>query len=45
MGNIEVSYLRAKNYGLGNAQCWVDDDRALAVTMKGYWTMDHATAQ
>jgi hypothetical protein len=45
LGSVDLSYLRASHYGLGNAQCWVDDDRAKAVTLKGYWTLDLAVAQ
>lgn len=45
MGSVDIGYLRSRVYGLGNAECWVDDDRAKAVTLKGYWGHDVNIAQ
>ncbi|KAL7424571.1 hypothetical protein Q5752_000255 [Cryptotrichosporon argae] len=36
-GRVELFYLRSASFGLGNVQCWVDDDTDAAVTLEGYW--------
>jgi len=32
-----VSYFRSQHYNLGDALCWVDDNKKGAVKLAGYW--------
>ncbi|ORX41226.1 hypothetical protein BD324DRAFT_613723 [Kockovaella imperatae] len=41
IGRLEVFYLRSKAYGLGTADCWVDDDRQHAKRMEGWWDLPY----
>lgn len=36
-GDVAITYLRSKRFGLGNARCWIDDDEAHAVDFQGAW--------
>jgi hypothetical protein len=36
-GDIAITYLRSKTFGLGNAKCWIDDDEEHAVGFEGAW--------
>ncbi|KAH7102217.1 hypothetical protein BKA62DRAFT_617848, partial [Auriculariales sp. MPI-PUGE-AT-0066] len=37
MGRVRMRYLRSKQYGLGIARCWLDEDTAHEVRVDGYW--------
>ncbi|KAL1412111.1 hypothetical protein Q8F55_003110 [Vanrija albida] len=43
-GRVAVYYFRSQHYDLGDAQCWVDDNEAGAVSLAGYWTKQYNTA-
>lgn len=45
IGNVDLYFLRSKEFGLGNARCWVDDDRDKAVKLEGYWTLGSNVGQ
>ncbi|GMK57298.1 hypothetical protein CspeluHIS016_0401320 [Cutaneotrichosporon spelunceum] len=46
-GRVAISYFRSKNYDLGDANCWVDDNESGAVRLAGYWerTYNHPRVQ
>ncbi|KAH7102208.1 hypothetical protein BKA62DRAFT_790481 [Auriculariales sp. MPI-PUGE-AT-0066] len=37
MGRVRMRYLRSKQYGLGIARCWLDDDTSHEFKVDGYW--------
>jgi hypothetical protein len=43
--SVAIYYFRSKNYDLGDANCWVDDNEGGAVRLAGYWERpyNHAT--
>ncbi|BEI86200.1 hypothetical protein CcaverHIS002_0604870 [Cutaneotrichosporon cavernicola] len=46
-GRVAISYFRSKQYDLGDAYCWVDDNESGAVRLAGYWERpyNHATVR
>lgn len=43
-GRVAIYYFRSRNYDLGDAQCWVDDNEEGALNLKGYWDKTYNTA-
>jgi hypothetical protein len=36
-GEVYMYFLRSRQYSLGNAWCWVNDDYKHGTELKGYW--------
>lgn len=43
-GRVAIYYFRSREYSLGDADCWVDDNEDGAVRLKGYWEKEYNTA-
>lgn len=37
MGRVRITYLRSKLFGLGDALCWIDDDREHGTRVVSWW--------
>lgn len=44
-GRVAVYYFRSKQYGLGDAYCWVDDNEAGRVRLPGYWDRAYSVGE
>ena len=40
VGTIKIYSLKSRTFGLGTAECWVNDDRDRAVKAVGWWDKD-----
>ncbi|KAF8480602.1 hypothetical protein JB92DRAFT_3040853 [Gautieria morchelliformis] len=40
MGRVRITYLKSKTFGLGDAWCWLDDDRKGGKRVVSWWNLE-----